>query len=72
VFPWVQRLGGIDSAEMDRVFNMGVGMVLVVAPHFAESIRSQLADHGVEAWAIGSVHAAPPGASDADERVRYA
>ena len=35
VFGWVQRLGGIESAEMYRVFNMGIGMVLVVAPHYA-------------------------------------
>ncbi len=59
VFPWVQRLGGVDAAEMDRVFNMGIGMVLVVAPHFADSIRSQLTDLGYENRAIGTVHAAP-------------
>ncbi len=55
VFGWVQRLGEIDQAEMDRVFNLGVGMVLVVSPFYAESIRHQLADHGVESWPIGRV-----------------
>ena len=58
VFPWVQKLGSIEDAEMDRVFNMGVGMVLVVSPHFADSIVSQLSDAGVEAWRIGVVEAA--------------
>ena len=58
VFPWVQKLGGIDPAEMDRVFNMGVGMVLVVSPHFADSIQRQLADLGYENWKIGTVTAA--------------
>jgi len=58
VFPWVQKLGGIDAAEMDRVFNMGVGMVLVVSPHFADSIHRQLADLGHENWKIGTVTAA--------------
>ena len=58
VFPWVQRLGCIDPAEMDRVFNMGVGMVLVVSPHFADSIQRQLADLGSENWKIGTVTAA--------------
>ena len=58
VFPWVQKLGGIDPAEMDRVFNMGVGMVLVVSPHFADSIQRQLADLGSENWKIGTVTAA--------------
>ncbi len=53
VFPWLQRLGEIDQPEMDRVFNMGVGMVLVVSPYYAESIRHQLADQGVQCWTIG-------------------
>ncbi|NQT11853.1 MAG: phosphoribosylformylglycinamidine cyclo-ligase, partial [Planctomycetes bacterium] len=35
VFKWLQRLGEIDDGEMDRVFNMGVGMVLVVSPYYA-------------------------------------
>ena len=65
VFPWVQRLGSIDAAEMERVFNMGIGMVMVVSPHFADSIQKQLADLGYDNWAIGDVHAAGP----ADERV---
>ena len=71
VFPWVQGLGGIDAAEMERVFNMGVGMVLVVAEHFAGSIRSQLADQGVDAAVIGTVRAAAAGPNGA-ERVRFA
>jgi len=58
VFPWVQALGGIETAEMERVFNMGVGMVLVVSPHFADSIQRQLADLGHENWKIGTVTAA--------------
>jgi len=65
VFPWVQRLGSIDAAEMERVFNMGIGMVMVVSPHFADSIQKQLADLGFENWAIGTVHAAGP----TDDRV---
>jgi phosphoribosylformylglycinamidine cyclo-ligase len=62
VFPWVQRLGKIADDEMARVFNMGVGMVLVVAPHFADSIASQIGDFGIESWRIGTVHAATTGA----------
>jgi phosphoribosylformylglycinamidine cyclo-ligase len=58
VFPWVQELGRIDADEMERVFNMGVGMVLVVSPHFADSIQRQLADLGHENWKIGTVTAA--------------
>ena len=31
IFGFVQRAGNIDEAEMYRVFNMGLGMVIVVA-----------------------------------------
>jgi len=55
VFNWIQRLGEIDQAEMERVFNMGVGMVLVVSPYYAESIRHQLADAGFSSWTIGHI-----------------
>lgn len=61
VFPWLQRLGQIDQAEMDRVFNMGIGMVLVVSPYYAESIRRQLADSGVDSWLIGQAEQGPRG-----------
>ncbi len=53
VFPWLARLGEIEDDEMNQVFNMGIGLVLVVAPHYADSIRHQLADDGLESWAIG-------------------
>jgi len=55
LFRWLQRLGEIDQSEMDRVFNMGVGMVLVVSPFYAENVRRQLADFGLESWVIGRV-----------------
>ncbi|MBL9094767.1 MAG: phosphoribosylformylglycinamidine cyclo-ligase [Planctomycetaceae bacterium] len=57
VFPWLQKLGEIEQDEMDRVFNMGLGLAMVVSPHFADSIRSQLQDCGVEAFAIGEITA---------------
>ncbi|MEN6498761.1 MAG: phosphoribosylformylglycinamidine cyclo-ligase [Thermoguttaceae bacterium] len=61
VFPWLQRLGQIEQAEMDHVFNNGLGLVLVVSPYYAESIRHQLADNGVESWPIGRVEAGATG-----------
>jgi phosphoribosylformylglycinamidine cyclo-ligase len=53
VFAWLARHGQVDQDEMDRVFNMGIGLVLIVSPHYAESIRHQLADDGFESWPIG-------------------
>jgi len=60
VFGWLQRLGQVEAAEMDRVFNMGLGMVLVVSPHFADSIQHQLADLGMTSWKIGEAAEANP------------
>lgn len=61
VFGWLQRLGEIESVEMERVFNLGIGMALVVSPYYAESVRHQLADHGVASWPIGRAEAGPGG-----------
>ena len=61
VFPWVQKLGEIDDDEMARVFNMGIGLVLVVSSYYAESISRMLADSGLQTWTIGEVVAGEKG-----------
>ena len=63
VFDWLQKLGDVDSDEMDCVFNMGIGLVLIVRPFFAESIQQQLAGNGFESWPIGRIEAGEKGAS---------
>jgi phosphoribosylformylglycinamidine cyclo-ligase len=68
VFPWIQSLGSIAADEMDRVFNMGVGMVVVVAPAVAAEAQRLLADAGHESWPIGSVR---PAVAPAAERVHF-
>jgi phosphoribosylformylglycinamidine cyclo-ligase len=55
VFPWLQKLGGIPPDEMDRVFNMGIGFVLIVRPHFAESIQRQLEEDRMPTYVIGEI-----------------
>ena len=56
VFPWIQGLGGIDSAEMDRVFNMGIGMVLVVAPAAAGGVAlAMLPFVPASRWSLGAM-----------------
>ncbi len=61
VFNWLQQLGEVDPAEMQRVFNMGIGLALVVSPFYADSIRSQLADLGQSSWQIGQIRPGPRG-----------
>jgi phosphoribosylformylglycinamidine cyclo-ligase len=55
VFDWLRQFGDVDDEEMNRVFNMGVGLVLVVSPYYAESIQQQLARYGLGSWLIGRV-----------------
>jgi phosphoribosylformylglycinamidine cyclo-ligase len=61
VFPWIQRLGNIDQDEMDRVFNGGIGFVVIASPHFAESIQRQLQHERVPTFVIGEVRDGEPG-----------
>ena len=61
VFGWIQRLGEIEADEMDRVFNMGLGLVLVVSSYYADSVRHQLGDCGLANWPIGEVIAGESG-----------
>lgn len=55
VFHLLQRHGGVSSDEMLRVFNMGIGMVLVVAQESLGEILAALRDVGEKGAVIGSV-----------------
>jgi len=55
VFPWMQALGDVEDDEMFRVFNMGVGLTMVVSEYYAESVQQQLTDLGLASWQIGKI-----------------
>ncbi len=56
VFPWLQGIGKVPDAEMFRVFNMGIGLILVVAEYHAEAITRYLrTEANVPSWVIGEV-----------------
>jgi len=57
VFAWLAELGDVDAEEMDRVFNMGLGLAMVVSPYYAHSVQSQWEELGVTCWPIGRVTA---------------
>lgn len=52
VFSWLQKLGNVDADEMDRVFNMGLGLVLVVREDVADEIIRSVE---FPAWKVGAV-----------------
>ena len=55
VFDLIQQRGGIDDEEMFRVFNMGVGMVIITAPSEVTRAVDILESSGQEARRIGTV-----------------
>ncbi len=55
IFSWLQQQGNIQSREMYRTFNCGVGMVLVVPAKFAQDAISILNSSGETAWVIGKI-----------------
>ncbi len=55
VFGLVQARGRVEQAEMERTFNMGVGMVAVVGPHDADRVLAVLTARHVPAWVMGTV-----------------
>jgi len=62
LFDWLQREGGVADAEMHRVFNCGIGMVIVVAAADAEAAVARLRAAGETASRIGEVVERPAGA----------
>lgn len=55
IFEVLQRLGGIADEEMRRVFNLGVGMVIVVSPEETEEALDCLRKHGENPTVLGEV-----------------
>ena len=55
IFSLLEKMGRIDREEMHRVFNMGIGLVMAVAPAMADSIIRRLAELGDQAWVIGEM-----------------
>ena len=58
VFDWLQKSGNVESTEMYRTFNCGVGMVLCVTEADAKQTLATLTEQGEIATVIGSICAA--------------
>jgi phosphoribosylformylglycinamidine cyclo-ligase len=55
LFEFLRRHGGVELEEMYRVFNMGIGYVLIVRPTFAEGVITKLRRFGEEPVLMGKV-----------------
>ena len=55
IFNLLQKLGDVADAEMRRVFNLGIGMCLIVSDYYAEAIQNRLNESGTAAYMIGEI-----------------
>ena len=62
LFRWLQMKGGVADAEMVRVFNCGIGMVVIVDPSQVDPAIQSLTAQGLKAWTVGEVIERPKGA----------
>jgi phosphoribosylformylglycinamidine cyclo-ligase len=49
------QAGKVSDSEMFEVFNMGIGMIAVVAPDRVESVRQVAGESGVDTWTVGRI-----------------
>ncbi|MBP9050909.1 MAG: phosphoribosylformylglycinamidine cyclo-ligase [Alphaproteobacteria bacterium] len=55
IFGWLQESGGLDSFEMARTLNCGIGMVAICRAEDTPALLSRLTEAGETVWPIGSV-----------------
>ncbi len=55
IFDFVQKAGNIDEEEMYHVFNMGIGMVVIVPPYYADAAMEILNRAGERTYPIGEI-----------------
>jgi phosphoribosylformylglycinamidine cyclo-ligase len=70
LFQFLQQQGNVDTYEMYRTFNCGVGMVLVVAADQVDAALAHLTAAGETAWVMGRIEADAESTTDADDTVR--
>ena len=63
LFAWLQETAGIDDVEMNRTFNNGIGMVVVIDAASAGACAAMLGDAGETVYEIGMITARGEGAS---------
>jgi phosphoribosylformylglycinamidine cyclo-ligase len=55
IFDWLQDAGNVEQSEMLRVFNCGIGMVIVAAEFDVERLTTTLTTHGETVFRIGTI-----------------
>ena len=61
IFSLIKKIGRVDESEMYRVFNMGIGLVLIVPAKVAEAVIAKVATFGDTGYRIGEMVSGEPG-----------
>ncbi|GEE01170.1 phosphoribosylformylglycinamidine cyclo-ligase [Gordonia spumicola] len=69
IFSMIAQRGRVERLEMERTFNMGVGMVAIVAPEDTDRAQAVLTARHIDNWVLGSVNRGADGASGRAELV---
>jgi phosphoribosylformylglycinamidine cyclo-ligase len=60
IFDWLQEKGGVEESEMHRVFNCGIGMVVIMDQAHAEMAQAILESHHLLVWELGQIRESAP------------
>jgi|TARA_B110000977_G_scaffold37786_1_gene50826 phosphoribosylformylglycinamidine cyclo-ligase len=55
IFKWLKDTGDINEADMFRIFNCGIGMVLIIDSEISQEIQDKITEEGYQSYVIGSV-----------------
>ena len=55
LFDYLQKVGHVPSADLERTFNCGVGMVVIAPPDSVGQVQSLLAARGHRTWEVGEI-----------------
>lgn len=65
IFTWLQEKGNVETFEMYRTFNCGVGLIVALPKEQANAAVKLLQSEGENAWIIGEI----ADASEGEEQV---
>ena len=71
VFAWLRDAGGLEEAELLRVFNCGIGLCVVVSAGAAERIAAELTEAGETVYRLGEIVPVDESADAGAEPVTY-
>ena len=55
IFDWLKDNGKLEDQDMFRIFNCGIGMVLIISPEIASDVQDQIKHNGYKSYVIGKV-----------------